>query len=248
MEIQSLLMNGLDSPSIWIGFDHREAQAFAVCRHSIQRRLTMPIRVKGLVLTDLERMGIYKRPWERRDNGQLWDLLSDAPMSTEFACSRFLTPILAKTGWAVFMDCDLLARISLVRLFELADPRYAVMCVKHEHKPDYQVKMDGQAQTRYARKNWSSMMLFNCDHPANKKLTHEMVNTIPGRDLHRFCWLDDDQIGGLDPAWNYLVGHTKIDHEPHLVHFTDGVPFMRGYENCEYADEYRRELELWAAS
>lgn len=234
--------------SVWIGFDHREAQAFAVCRHSIKRRLTQQIPVKGLVLSDLERMGIYKRPWEKRDNG-LWDVISEAPMSTEFAVSRFLTPLLAKTGWAVYMDADLLARCSLARLFELANPKYAVMCVKHNHNPEGQlVKKEGQQQTAYARKNWSSMMMFNVDHPANKKLTHDMVNTVPGRDLHRFCWLEDDEIGALDPAWNYLVGITKIDHEPNLVHFTLGVPFMAGYEHCEYADEYRRELELWAAA
>ena len=235
--------------SIWIGFDHREAQAFAVCRHSVDRRLTQQVRIRGLVLSDLERMGIYNRPWERRDNGQLWDLISDAPMSTEFACSRFLTPILAKTGWALFMDCDILCRTSLARLFEQSIDRYAVMVVKHVHVPDYQVKMDGQQQVQYARKNWSSVMLFNCEHPANKALTHELVNSIPGRDLHRFCWLDDELIGELDPAWNYLVGHTKLpaDRAPHLVHFTDGIPSMRGYENVEYADEYRRELELWAS-
>jgi hypothetical protein len=232
--------------SIWIGFDHREAQAFAVCRHSINRRLTQPIPIRGLVLSDLERMGIYTRPWERRDNGQLWDKISDAPMSTEFACSRFLTPIVAKTGWAVFMDCDVMARVSLARLFEQARAQYAVMVVKHNHDPDYAVKMDGQQQVKYARKNWSSVMLWNCEHPANKALTHEMVNTLPGRDLHRFCWLDDELIGSLDPAWNYLVGHTKIPHPPHLVHFTDGIPSMPGYQDCEYADEYRRELELWA--
>jgi len=66
--------------------------------------------------------------------------------------------------------------------------------------------------------------------------------------LHRFCWLEDEEIGELDPAWNYLVGHTKDVPDPHLVHFTDGVPFMKGYEHCEYADEYRRELELWAGA
>ena len=82
--------------------------------------LTQQIKTGGLVLSDLERMGIYNRPWERRDNGQLWDVIKDAPMSTEFACSRFLTPILAKTGWAVFMDCDILCRTSLARLFEQA--------------------------------------------------------------------------------------------------------------------------------
>lgn len=234
--------------SIWIGFDHREAQAFAVCRNSINRRLAQPIRTRGLVLSDLERVGAYQRPWEVRANGQLWDVISDAPMSTEFAITRFLTPILAKTGWAVFMDCDVMARVSLARLFEKLDPRFALMCVKHDHRPTELVKMEGQAQTKYARKNWSSVMAFNCDHPANKALTHELVNKVPGRDLHRFCWLEDDLIGALDPEWNYLVGITKLDHEPKLVHFTLGVPFMAGYENCEYSDEYRRELELWAAA
>lgn len=238
----------MDGPrSIWIGFDHREAQAYAVCRHSIERRSTQPIRIRGLVLSDLERMGIYTRPWEIHANGQLWDNISEAPCSTEFAITRFLTPILAKTGLALFMDCDILARGNIARLFDQAKSKYAVMVVKHDHDPDYMVKMEGQQQTKYARKNWSSVMLFNVDHPANKKLTHEMVNTLPGRDLHRFCWLDDDEIGELGPEWNYLVGHTKTDNDPQLVHFTDGVPFMHGFENCEFAEEYRRELELWAA-
>lgn len=234
--------------SIYVGFDHREAQAYAVCRHSLARFCSFPIRIKGLVLSDLERMGIYTRPWEVRENGQLWDKISDAPMSTEFAVSRFLTPLLAKTGLALFMDCDILARGNIMRLFEQAKSEYAVMCVKHDHDPDYQVKMQGQQQTKYARKNWSSVVLFNVDHPANARLTHEMVNTLPGRDLHRFCWLEDHEIGDLGPEWNYLVGHTKLNGtEPKLVHFTDGLPFMPGYQNVEFANEYRRELELWAA-
>lgn len=232
--------------SVWIGFDPREAAAFAVCRNSITRWLTQPVPVRGIVLSELQRAGLYYRPIERRGD-QLWDPISEAPMSTEFAISRFFTPVLAKSGWAVFMDCDILCRGSLARLFELADPKYAVMCVKHEHVPNYSVKMDGQAQTRYARKNWSSVMLFNCDHESNKALTVKMLNMVPGRDLHRFCWLNDEEIGELPPVWNYLVGHTKTDGDPQLVHFTDGIPSMRGYENCEYSDEYNRELEFWAA-
>lgn len=232
---------------MWIGFDPREAAAFAVCRNSIARRLTQPIPIRGIVLSELQRAGLYRRAVERRGE-QLWDPISGAPMSTEFAIARFFTPILAKSGWAAFCDCDVLARASLARMFELAKPQYAVMCVKHKHIPDYSVKMDGQAQTRYARKNWSSVMLFNCDHESNKTLTVDMLNIVPGRDLHRFCWLKDEEIGELPPVWNYLVGHTETDTEPQLVHFTDGVPGThRGFDNCEYADEYRRELELWAA-
>ena len=107
--------------------------------------------------------------------------------------------------------------------------------------------MDGQAQVQYARKNWSSFMLFNCDHPSNKLLTKDMLNIVPGRDLHRLCWLNDDEIGELPPVWNYLVGYTKTENEPKVVHFTSGTPWMPGYENCEYADEANEELRLWAA-
>lgn len=88
--------------------------------------------------------------------------------------------------------------------------------------------------------------MFNVAHDANKAITLEMLNALPGRDLHRFCWLEDDEIGELGPEWNYLVGHSQAD-KPHLVHFTDGIPSMAGYEDCEFADEYRAELEMWAA-
>lgn len=232
--------------TVWIGFDPREAVAFAVCRYSINRRLTQALPVHALYLPDLQRLGLYTRPVERRGD-QLWDPISDAPMSTEFACSRFLTPILAESGWALFMDCDILVRVSICRLFEQAQSQYAVMCVKHNHSPEHGVKMDGQLQVKYRRKNWSSFMLFNCDHPANKRLTLDMVNTLPGRDLHRFCWLEDDEIGELSVDWNYLVGHSQSNSPPKVVHYTDGIPLMKGYENCEYADEFRAELGNWVA-
>lgn len=238
-----------DHMSVWVGFDPREAAAFAVCRNSINRWLSLPIPVYGIVLTDVIAKGLYYRPHEFYENGQLKDVISDAPMSTEFAISRFLTPILAKKGWALFMDCDVLVRTSLIRLFEQANDKYAVMVVKHDHTPEYGVKMDGQIQQRYHRKNWSSVMLFNCEHIANRSLTVPMINQLPGRDLHRFCWLEDEEIGELDPSWNYLVGHTKLNgQKPNIVHFTDGIPTMRGYEHCEYADEFRHELENWASS
>jgi len=232
--------------SIWIGFDPREAAAFAVAKHSINRHLITPIPVRGLVLTDLRTGGLYNRPTSRRD-GRLWDEISEAPMATEFACSRFLVPRLAGSGWALFMDCDMLVRTDLFKLFQIADPNKAVMVVKHNHQPVETTKMDGQAQTKYPRKNWSSVMLFNCDHPANKKLTSELVNSVPGRDLHRFCWLKDDEIGELDPKWNWLVGHSDPAIDPAIVHFTDGIPTMPGYEDCAFADEWRVELERWAA-
>lgn len=237
--------------SVWIGYDARESAAFAVCRDSIKLRTLQPIPIRALVLSRLRRCGLYYREHTYTKNGQLFDLISQAPMSTEFAISRFLTPTCAGEGLALFMDCDIVATASLMPIFEKAERqkhRFAVWVVKHQHNPEYGVKMDGQVQTRYARKNWSSVVLFNCDHPSNKALTPELVNELPGRDLHGFCWLKDDEIGELDPRYNYLVGHTKLEPgvEPVLIHFTDGIPTMRGYEECEYGKLFEALLENWA--
>lgn len=168
-------------------------------------------------------------------------------MSTEFAISRFMTPILAGAGLAVFTDADVMVRTPLTQLFDGIDPSKAVSVVQHRFDPPQGVKMDGQAQTRYARKNWSSVCVFNCDHPSNRALTVDLVNTVPGRDLHRFCWLQDDEIGALDPKWNWLAGHSDPSIDPAIVHFTDGTPDMPGYENQPFADEWRGHLSAKAA-
>jgi hypothetical protein len=234
----------MSTKSIFVGYDPRETEAFAVCRHSL-RRFAPGVPIHALVLDELRDAGLYRRPTSRRD-GKLWDVISEAPMATEFACSRFLIKELADTDWAIFMDCDFLARGSLQPLFDRLDTRYAAMVVKHAHIPTAKTKMDGQVQTRYARKNWSSMMAINTRHTANKGLTVELANTVPGRDLHAFCWLQDDEIGALPAGWNFLINHTAADGaEPALVHFTDGTPNMAGYENVPYADEWRSERAMW---
>jgi lipopolysaccharide biosynthesis glycosyltransferase len=193
----------------------------------------------------LRAQGLYWRKHETRE-GQLWDAISEAPMSTEFAISRFLVPHLAREGWALFLDADMLALSDLAQLFAMANDRFAVMCVKHEYAPQDSIKMDGQRQTIYPRKNWSSLVLWNCDHPANKRLTASLINSLPGRDLHRFFWLDDDEIGSLDPSWNYLVGHSDLAIKPRIVHFTEGGPWMYGYRDVPYADEWREARDAWA--
>jgi len=164
----------------------------------------------------------------------MFDVISNAPMSTEFANSRFLTPLLAQHGWALFTDCDVLCLTDLMELHKVADSRYAVMCVKHKNINESGTKMDGQVQTAYARKNWSSVMLFNCDHPANRRLTLEMVNTRPGRDLHRFCWLHDEEIGELPPEWNWLVNVQEKPAYPKIAHYTLGGPWFEHWESAEY--------------
>lgn len=232
--------------SIWIGSDPRERAAFDVCRSSIQRHLTQLIPIHALVLRDVVDRGLYARPTERRD-GRLYDLLSrrhdyDGAMSTEFALSRFLTPFLVRQGLALFMDCDMLVRADIGRLFdhcERVDPGKALYCVQHDHRPAHIEKMDGQAQTIYPRKNWTSVMMFRVDHVANRALTLDLINTAPGRDLHALCWLADCDIGTLDETWNWLVPPVP---SPSIVHFTEGVPEMPGFEHVAFADEWRREL------
>lgn len=240
--------------SVWIGWDSREAAAFAVAKHSAKRRMSLRcIPVRGVVLDQLVGSGLYRREMQERQgpagNKILWDAISDAPCSTSFAISRFFVPLLAEQGWALFTDCDVLFRFSLTRIFDELDDRYAVYCVKHPEMPDASgIKMVSQIQTAYKRKNWSSVMLFNCDHPANKALTLDLLNKAPGRDLHRFCWLDDDAIGELGPEFNYLVGVSKAPSvPPKIVHFTRGTPDMPGFEDCEFAEEWRSELADWAA-
>lgn len=254
---KTLMMNS-EIRSVWIGFDPRESDGFAVTRFSIADHCNSPIPVRGLVLPVLQERGLYTRPVERRD-GRLWDPISEAPMATEFACSRFLVPHLAKElpqykgghGMAVFMDSDMLVRTDIRRLERaiVGQPSWkskAVWVVKHNHVPSETVKMDNQVQTKYSRKNWSSVMVFNVDHPANDRLTLDLVNSVPGRDLHAFCWLEDDQIGELGPEWNYLVGVNEPVEDPCIVHFTEGLPSMPGYSDQPYANEWRESLHAWA--
>lgn len=241
---------GLPERSIWIGYDPREYGAFAIAHYSIRRFDQFYLPIKGLVLDELRKQRLYTRETKQRFNEEgkleLIDVPSIAPgyngrISTEHANARFLLPLICKTGWALFCDCDVMFRAHPDELFAMADSSKAVMVVQHDYEPAESEKMDGQVQTKYARKNQSSVMLINCEHPAHHKLTLSAVNKLPGRDLHRFFWLDDEDIGALPPEWNYLVGESKLPKgvEPKLVHFTRGLPDMAGYENCEFADEWR---------
>jgi lipopolysaccharide biosynthesis glycosyltransferase len=208
------------------------------------RRHAPGIPIHAIELSALREAGLYTRTMSIRD-GRMWDDISGAPQATEFAISRFLTPHLARTGWALFVDCDVMARANVQDLFAQCDPSKAVMCVQHNYVPKDTMKMDGQLQMMYKRKNWTSVMAINCDHPANKLLTVEKINELPGRDLHALCWLKDRDIGKLDPAWNFLVGESDPKIEPKIVHFTNGVPSMLGYDKQPYADEWFRERSEW---
>lgn len=228
--------------NVYIGWDPRETDAYEIAEHSLKRLASIPVRVTPLVLDELS---ILTRPVERRGN-QLWCPISEAPMSTEFAISRFCVPFLQTNGWAVFTDCDVLWLADVAELLEYADDSYALMVVKHNQRITSQTKMDGQRQVGYARKNWSSVVLWNCAHPSNRKLTLDALNTWPGRDLHAFKWLADEEIGELDASWNHLVTIEDCYVEtPKLAHFTLGVPSMINYPvQHELADKWIDELEL----
>lgn len=221
---------------VFIGWDAAEMTAWNVAQMSLKSHASVSVDVKRIALRELQAVGLYTRPTSQRKNG-LWDDISDAPMSTGHAIARFLVPALCDyDGWALFTDGDVLFRRDVAELFALADPQYAIQVVQHLYAPKQTVKMTGQRQTVYARKNWSSVILWHCGHPANQAVTPHLVNTVPGRDLHRFCWLGDDEIGSLPMEWNFLIGHYTID--PAIVHFTEGLPDMPGYERVAFADEW----------
>lgn len=226
---------------IWIGWDADQMRASVVAEFSAGSTARWTPDVRRLALGEMVARGLYTRPtvYPSHDHPGYWDTISEAPMSTAHAISRFLVPALCNyEGWALFTDGDVLFRRDVRELFALANPDYAVHVVQHDYTPPETLKMEGQAQTRYARKNWSSVILFHAGHPANRALTVDLVNTVPGRDLHRFCWLDDSLIGALPPEWNWLVGHSDSAIDPAIVHYTSGVPDMDGYEHVAYADEW----------
>jgi hypothetical protein len=221
-----------------IGFDPRELPQYLVAKESARSFRTGPMVTAVLSKVDLIDRGLYTRE-TRYENGQMYDVISNAPMSTDFSIARFFAPLLAEGNrFVVFVDCDVMFRCSPARLIEAHQPGKAVSVVKHIHEPTTTVKMDNQLQTRYARKNWSSVMVFDTHHPKIKGLTPEFLNSATGLELHTFSWLDDSDIGELSPEWNYLVGYTPHMDNPYLVHWTEGAPNMKGYENAEFADEF----------
>jgi len=218
---------------VYVGYDPREDIAYQVCKHSITRR-NKNVEVKPLIQKELREQGYYDRP-------------IDKLASTEFTFTRFLVPELSNfNGWSVFMDCDMILQTDIAELFDQADDKYAVMCVKHDYTPKEGIKMDGKAQTVYPRKNWSSVMLFNCGHPSNQNLNVELVNDpeVTGKYLHRFSWLKDEEIGELKPEWNWLAGwyQEPKDGTPKLIHYTEGGPWFENYRDCEYHAEWKKEL------
>ena len=208
---------------VFIGYDSDEPVAYAALCQSLLDHASRPIRFTPIALSTLR--GVHERA-------------RMSQQSTEFSFSRFLTPYLSQyAGWSLFMDCDMLARADVADLFALADDRYAVMVCQHDYTPRDEVKFLNHTQTRYAKKNWSSVVLFN--NARCRALTPDYVETASGLDLHQFRWLDEGEIGSLPLEWNWLVGEYPANPAARIAHFTRGGPYFADYADSDYADEWR---------
>jgi hypothetical protein len=215
--------------NIYIGYDPRESVAFYTLAHSILRRASVPISIAPLAQSQLR--GVYRRARGPTE-------------STEFSMTRFLVPYLSGyTGWSIFMDCDMLCRVDIAALakeIEAQDDKAVILC-KHDYVPKTERKFLDQVQTKYKRKNWSSLMLFN--NARCHALTPDYVNTASGLELHRFAWMEDAAIGELPLEWNWLVGEYAYNAAAKIVHFTIGGPYFAAYRDCDYAGEWFAEFE-----
>ena len=218
---------------VFIGWDQREPEAYEVAKYSLVRRASVPVEVVPIKLDELRARGLYARD-------------VDPLASTEFTYSRFLTPTLAGfSGWALFCDCDFLWLGDVGELLGYRQSAKAVYCVQHDYRPRETTKMDGAVQTVYPRKNWSSLMLFNCDHDAVRALTPQVVNRESGAYLHRMQWVADADIGALPVDWNWLEGWNEKPARgtPKAVHFTRGGPWFPQWQDVDYGDLGRSERD-----
>jgi len=217
---------------IFIGYDPVESVAWHTMTHSILSRSSVPVAIVPVNIANLKK--VYTR--ER-----------DPKQSNEFSFTRFLVPYLSGyEGFAAFFDCDMMLRTDVARLFELAakNPSKAVHVVQHDYEPRDDIKYLNTVQYRYPRKNWSSVVLWNCGHPSNRAVTPEFVNTASPMELHRFQWLKDEEIGALDVRWNWLVGeYADPPQDVHNVHWTVGGPYFHEYKGADFAQEWFAEHE-----
>lgn len=212
---------------IFIGYDRRIPVAYHTLTHSIIKNCRQPVAITPLCL----------------DNLPMFNRKMNSLQSTEFSFSRFLTPYLSNyEGWSIFMDNDMIVTTDISELWAWRNPEYAVQVVKHNHKPKEQTKFMGAVQTKYEKKNWSSVIIFN--NAKCKALTPDYVNTASGLDLHQFKWLESERlIGGLPKEWNYLVGYdSKPKTLPALIHYTEGAPFYSEYKDTDYNQEWNEQF------
>ena len=210
---------------LYIGFDDREAFAYSVFCQSVIERASEPVEINPLA------------------SNMLGGFDGQRDGTNAFIYSRFLIPALRDfSGWAIFADGDMLCQADIAELWALRDDRYAVQVAQHDYKTKSKIKYIGtnmeSPNSDYPRKNWSSLILWNCSHPANRALTLDRVSKEPGSWLHRFSWLSDELIGELPKDWNWLVNEYEANHDAKLLHYTLGVPAIPHYAEKDHAQEW----------
>jgi lipopolysaccharide biosynthesis glycosyltransferase len=216
-------MKPLNKINLIVGFDQREAVAYHVFCQTIIDRSTMPVQFLPLAENTLNE---YK---EVHTDG-----------SNKFIYSRFLMPYLMNfSGWAIFADGDMVCQADISELWSLRDEAKAVQVVKHDYKTKSTKKYLGNKNEDYPKKNWSSLILWNCGHPENAILTPEFIQSQPGSYLHRFSWLRDDLIGELDAEWNWLAIEYPKNPNAKIIHYTLGTPCFKDYANEPMSDAWK---------
>jgi lipopolysaccharide biosynthesis glycosyltransferase len=206
--------------NVVVGFDQKEAIAFHTFTQSVIEKSSLPVTFTPLAVNTLKD---YK---EEHTDG-----------SNAFIYSRFLTPYLNDfKGWAIFADGDMICQADIKELWDLRDESKALLVVKHNYKTKASQKYLGNINENYPRKNWSSVVLWNCSHPSHKILTPDFIAKQTGKYLHRFSWLDDNDIGELPMEWNWLAIEYPINIKAKLIHFTLGTPCFMNYRNTEMAN------------
>jgi len=219
----------MDALRIFIGYDPKEAVAFHVCANSLIRHSSRPLAIVPLALNLLA-----KEYDERHTDG-----------SNQFIYSRFLVPYLCNfNGPALYLDGDMVVKADIAELFALNQLDKDVMVVKHDYQTKYPVKYFGQSNTDYPRKNWTSVMLFNCSNYPNRCLLPGYVEKQTGEHLHRLQWIADGRIGELPMEWNWLVGEYEMRNDAKLYHYTLGIPACQGYDSCDSSQEWWDELHF----
>jgi lipopolysaccharide biosynthesis glycosyltransferase len=213
---------------IFIGYDPREAIAFHTCVNSIIRHSSQPVSIMPLALNN------FQDYTETHTDG-----------SNQFIYSRFLVPhLMGYSGHAIFMDGDMIVRGDIAELWALRDLGKDVQVVKHDYKTKMTTKYLGSKNEDYPRKNWSSVMIFNCQNFPTKKLTPEYIQKSTGAHLHRFEWTTDDRVGALPPEWNWLPDEYGANPNAKLLHYTLGTPCFHEFADTPQGSEWHRERIL----
>ena len=213
---------------VFIGYDPREAVAYHVCANSIIRHASQPVAIIPLALN------LFQDYTETHTDG-----------SNQFIYSRFLVPhLMGFKGWAIFIDGDMIVRGDIVELWNLRESDKDVMVVKHDYKTRMTEKYLGSKNEDYPRKNWSSVILWNCANHPIQRLTPEFIEKSTGAELHRFSWINDDRIGELPPEWNWLPDEYGSNPDAKLLHYTLGTPCFHEFATTNMADEWHRERLL----